>query len=499
MKSLIELVLLFSKSKFKAIGLLAVLLERGSQMERLFDGIASGTLETDEQALAAFPEFKGNKARLATLKSKLQDRLHDAVLLLDFNESAYNDRQKAFYECSRKYASAMVLLGKGLRKNGVDLLEATLRQALRFEFTSLAVDILLALSMHTALDGEVKKTEEYQALKVQQEELMLVERKVEQMYKDLTTNFVRKKSGKDDLEAKAREFLEEVKPYTEQYTAYRVQLFGRLMEINLYDSMGDYKMVAQLAEEGLAFFSKKTYKSATALQALNYHLLVALFNLREYDRSIKLSEQYSELYEEGTYNWFKLQEVMFLGAMHARHYEEARDICASTIHAPKYESQPAPIREIWKIFEAYIAYLVANQTLPASAFPSNFRLQKFLNEVPVFGQDKSGMNVTILVAQCLHYLSEHDEEKCLKRVDALVKYRTRYLNHERTLRSYTFFRMLEGIAKAGFQAQKTEQDTLPLLQFLQAHPPESANQNHEIEVIPYERLWKKILNGLAKK
>ena len=496
MKDLTKLVSLFQKSKFRSAGLLVLILEPGSQMWRLYECIAQGSVETDEQGMEAFPEFNGNKARFATLKSKLQDRLYDAVLLLDFNESAYSDRQKAFYECSRRYASAMVLLGKGLRNNGIDLLESVLRQALRFEFTALVVDVLLALSMHTSLEGNVKKTQAYESMKERQEDLLGVERKVEQMYKDLISSFVRKKSEKDKLEPKAVEYLAAVKPYMATYQCYRVQLFGRLMEINLYDSMGNHAMVAQLAEDGLVFFSQKDYKSATAIQTLTCQLLVALFNLRQYDRSIVLADRYMEYFEIGSYNWFKLQELLFLLFMYGRAYEKARTTCEQVMTNPKYEEQAAPIFELWKIFEAYLAFLVTIKVLPETTFPSNFRLAKFLNEIQVFNQDKSGMNVSVLVVQCLHYLADHDEDQCLQRVDALAKYRTRYLTHESAFRSYTFIRMLESIPKMGFQASQIEQRARPLLEALRAHPSETTNQNHEVEIFPYEALWDIVLRSL---
>jgi hypothetical protein len=280
------------------------------------------------------------------------------------------------------------------------------------------------------------------------------------------------------------------------YQTYRVQLFGRLMEINLHDSVGDYAMVARLAEEGLAFFSQKDYKSATAIQSLNYQLLVALFNLRQYDRSTLLADRYSEYYETGSYNWFKLQELLFLVFMYGGAYEQARTTCEQIMSNPKYEEQPAPIFELWKIFEAYLAFLVAIKVLPETTFPSNFRLAKFLNEIQVFNQDKSGMNVSVLVAQFLHHLADHDQEQCLQRVDALAKYRTRYLTDQSAFRSYTFIRMLESIPKMGFQASQIEQGARPLLEALRAHPAETTNQNHEVEILPYEALWEMVLRSL---
>lgn len=501
MQDLIELVDLIKKSKFKSSGLLGLVLEPNSQMERLFDAIAERDQQDwEEPLLALFPEYKNNMARLATLKSKLKDRLLDTVLLLDFGQSGYSDRQKAYDECHRRYATAMVLLEKGARRIGIDTLEALLRNTLRFEFTELSLNVLRNLSRHYAfVEGEKKKYEQIEVQLAEQSKIYEAEMTVERLYKDLINDFVRRKSSKGELLAKAAQYVAISKPLLQYHHTYWVQLLGRLMEITLHDSKGDHQRVATLAEEGIAFFQAKPYASKSAFQAFHNHLLEALFNLRDYERSIELVERYKDRFEEGTFNWFKLQELVFLQAMHTGRYEEAAELRCAVMKHPKYERQSPPIWELWKIFDAFLAYLVASKALSEDFCSETFKLGKFANEIQFYTQDKSGMNVPVLLIQFLFELLERRWDKSLDRIESLSKYRTRYLSDPTSSRSHTFIQMLEQIPKANFDMERVFLRTKTIQEKLKNTPAEINKQNYETEILPYEVLWEMVKLNLVQK
>ena len=497
MNDLIDLVDLVKKSKFKSIGLMGLLLEKDSQMERLFEGIAKGDIRTDEALISAFPEFGGSLTRMATLKSKLKDRLLDSVLLLDLGETVSTDRQKAYHECHRKYAAAMILLAKGLRSIGIETLETLQRKNLRFEFTEMSIEVLRTLSQNYAfIEGEKKKYDEVEALLTQQEEVYKKERNIEHLYKDLTADFVRKKGDKRRLRDKAAEYLQQIKPLLDQCSSYWVQLLGRLMEIMLYDTLGDQAEVARLSEAGILFFEQKPYSSTSAFQAFHNYLFAALLSLRQYERCQALIDQYGERFEAGAFNWFKRQELQFLKATYTSDYENARNIFAQTILHSKFTEQSPPIWEIWKIFEAYIAFLVKVGAMPPDTNSSMFKVGKFVNEIQVYSHDKRGMNIHIILLQFLFELINGNYEKCTGRLDALAKYRQRYLTDPACFRSHSFILMLEQIPKSSYQKGLVEDRTIALLEALQAQSPELSNRNYEIEIIPYETIWALVLHSL---
>lgn len=499
MEELIELVGLYKKSKLRTRDLLAVLIEPGSQMDRLFLGITSGQVRTDKQILAAFPEFKSSTTRAAALKYKLKERLVDGVLMLDFDEPAYADRQTAYHECQRKYASAMVLIGRGLKRNGIEVLETLLRQTLRFEFTELNLSILRALSRYYVfIEGEKKKYLDMECLLSQQEVLHDMERRAEYLYKDLINDFVRRKAGKEQLAPKAKAYMEEVKPWMARYESYWLQMMCRLLEITWYDILGNYLAVAHLAEESIRYFAEKPYESSSAFQAFHNHLFEALFHLRHYERCHELVSQYGDRFEVGSFNWFKLQELLFLQAMFTGTYEEAARIYKLVVKRPEFPNTALPVRELWKIFEAFLTYLVVAGQLAETVFSGVFRAGRFINEIQMYAQDKSGMNVSVMLLPFLFDLLEERFSACLERIDALAKYRLRYLSDPASRRSHCFVRLLEQLPKCGFSADLVESRTRTLVDELRAHPI-IPGQNYEQEVIPYEILWDLVSRALTLK
>ena len=499
MQELITLVQLFQTTKFKINGLLNIILEQGSEMERLYDAIASGAVQSDEDARAIFPEYDKNPARLYSIKGKLKDRLNDSILLLDFRESSFTERQKAFFECSKKWAAAMTLISKNARENAINLLENLLRHTLRYEFTELTLDILRTLRLHYGvLEGDQKKFDQIEEQINRYEEIWIMERKTEGFYAELVTRFVRTKSLKDTVSGKARLYFEQVKPFLEQCDTFKVQFFGRLIEIVIYDSINDYANTARLCEDALTFFEKKDYTSSIVLQVFHYNLFACYLNLQEYKKCLQLADKNEGLFEVGTYNWFKLQELYFLTAMHSGDFSGAAATCLAVFSHPNLEQQTLPVIELWKIFEAYTYLLFRVNLIPANRQTGKFKVSKFLNEIQVFSKDKAGMNIPVLIIQFLFDLVEGKWSQIIDRVDNLAKYRSRYIDGRQTVRSHAFIRMLELIPKASFKLTEVEKRAESILQQLRAVPLEAANQNHEIEIIPYEVLWTLVLNILGK-
>jgi hypothetical protein len=499
MQELITLIALFQKTKFKSSGMLAILLESGSQMERLYEAIASGTVTTDEEAKAHFPEFKKDPGKLHTVKSKLKDRLNDSILLLDFKESSYSDRQKAFFECSKKWAASMILLSKNARANGISLLEHLLKHTLRFEFTELTLDILRTLRLHYGvLEGNQKKFDEIELQINRFEEVWMMERRAESNYAELVTRYVRSKSDKNAISERAKEYFERVQDYLTQCDTFKVHLFVRLAELLIYDSINDYENTAKRCEDALAFFGGKDYNSGIALQVFNYNLFVCYLNLRNYEKCRALADKNKELFEEGTYNWFKLMELYFLNSLHSGKYEEAAEIFEQAYGHPGFEDQPVQITELWQIFESYLYLLSKVGRIKAEKVEQRFKIGKFSNTVVTFSKDKAGMNIPILVIQFLLEVQGGKHDALTDKVDNMAKYRSRYLPESEAARSHFFFKMLEQIPKGNFKHQEIEKRTEKLQEQLAGVPLEAANQNYEIEIIPYRELWEITMELLGK-
>jgi hypothetical protein len=503
MRDLVELINLLDKTKLKANGILKFIIEPESKMEMLYNALANKQVQSDDDALTFFREQQEDLTSLGSLKSKLKDRLLDSFFLLDFKESNYSSRQKAFHECYKKWATIMSLLNKNAKITGIDLAEKLLRHAAHFEFTELSLDILRVLRLQYSLvDGDVKKYDTVKAQYDRFEQIWMMESKAEKYYSELMIQYTNSKATQLEVAEMAKGYFRELEPFMKDCHSFKLHLFGRLIELLIYNSENDYFNTARLCEDAIAFFDKKEYDSGLPLQVFYYNLIVCYLQLREFDKGQAVINRCAYYFEEGSFNWFKLQELFFLLAMHTGHYAGAYELYEKVTSYPRFEDKAIQIVEMWKIYQAYLYYLIKVDAIPADIVSdkiTQFKINKFLNEIPLFSKDKRGMNISILIIQILYSIADKKYDKTRERIENIEKYCSRYLKDNDTYRSNCFIRMILTIPQAAFHREAVNRKTDRYYKLLSAVPLEAARQAHEVEIIPYENLWKMTVDSLEMK
>jgi tetratricopeptide (TPR) repeat protein len=200
------------------------------------------------------------------------------------------------------------------------------------------------------------------------------------------------------------------------------------------------------------------------------------------------------------YNWYKTLIVQFIVFNHSNQFDKAYDTYLKAVSHSNFSKQYSEVREIWYINEAYVYYFHVKAAIstPVNKRLKKFRLNKFLNEVPVFSRDKRGMNINILILHVLLLLHRKEYEKVADRAEALRAYTKRYLRKDETFRSNCFIKMLIQIPASNFHKAAVSRNTADLYKKLTsvgiAH-----NKSAEVEIVPYETLWEFALSSLDYK
>ena len=502
MQELVDLVDFIEKTKFRSGSLLDAVIHPDSQMGKIYHAVASGKAHTDSDILSLFPEISG-ETNLMTLKSRLKNRLCDMVFLLDFREEKNPDRQTAFVECTKKWSSAMILISKNVRAVGIKQLENLLRHAQEFEFTELSMNIIRTLQLYfSTANIDSKKFEKLDQLYQEMEETWTAERMAEKLYGELMMNHVNVRSDKHASSEKAAEYFQRLEPYMQRFQSFKVQFFGRLIETLIYDGRNDYHGMEKVCVDAIEFFETKKYKSDMVQQAFYYNIITCCLYTRQFEKVKNYALQIETLLEINSFNWFRIQEIMLINAFHSEQYDTAFDLLMKVQANPYLPSQPPQIIEIWKIFEAYVYYLVTvgKITVSESELPAHrFKISRFVNEVPLLSKDKGGMNVSVLIIQFLFFVAQRKMEECENRVDAMHKYCSRYLSDTNSLRSQYFIKMLLQIPQSDFKPRQIQLKTEKYYNQLLNTPWHAVNQHREVEVIPYESLWMIVMESIQAK
>ncbi len=499
MQDLNQLIGSLQWTKLQSSGLWNSLFRPDSKLAQLFELIHRQQVRTEAEAAALIYRSPAALPKIRQLKRQLKERLLEAVFLFDFQEPGFTDRQKAHFECNRRWATAMTLLSKKLPDLGIEQLELLLRHTRHFEFTDLSMNALYHLRLHYGtLVGDPKKYEQYRDLYREYQELWVVENEVEQKYTDLLHQLANKDADEGTLTAQAERSFVEVQALLQKYPSFRLQLYGRLLELLWHSRRNDYAAVAGSCEAALLFFQQKPYSSDLPGQVFYYQLVLACVHLRDFGRGQGIVRRHGQVYETGSFNWFKVQELYLLLALHTQHYDEAYDTGAVAEQAPGLAELPADTRDMWAVYQGYLHFLA--QVRRADRLPdARFRMPRWLSGAPAFSPESRGLHVPLLVLQFLTALREQRFSACADSLKTLEQYVGGQVRRDAHFRSNTFLKMLLQLPPAGFHREAVGRKTERLLQQLSSLPAALANQAQEVEIVPYEDLWEMILELLPNR
>ncbi|MFN0034959.1 MAG: hypothetical protein ACKVUS_07835 [Saprospiraceae bacterium] len=469
-----------------------------SKLLALWEGIAKGRFSTDEAAAKALYDegYEGSKYR--KLKSDLRERLLDAVLEIDGNQKSYSDYQKAYYECHRQWAVVRILTGQNANAAALSVATRLLRQAEKFDFTLLAMDIVSYLRTQYGLrESNDHKFRAAQEVFERHRKTYDAENQAEVLYTTLIVRYVNNRSAQTDVSHLATEYWEQIHPQMEQHATYKLQMYGYMIGLMRHTAANDHAQALLACNEAIRFFKSRDYEPRVPLQIFYYQSLICNIQLRQFEEGQVSAGYCLKIMQEGTFNWFKYRELYLQLSLHTGEFGRASAILYETLQHARFEFLPENVKEIWRIYEAFVQYLILAGKAPTKTGAAKFKLAKFINDTPIFSKDKSGINIAIIVVKMLLMLQEHRFSQMLDDVEAIEQYCYRHLRGDNAQRSYFFLKMLLHIPTSGFDPVQSVAKAERYLQKLKATPLQVANQTHEIEVIPYEMLWEIAIDSLS--
>lgn len=478
--------------------------QANSKLGRLYNCLyGTSSNKTPDQIAKDLGFESASDINFKNLKKDLKERLINTLFLVDTSEVKYGHLEGAYMNCWKEWAAAKILFTKGALVAGIDLTRRVYIRSNRYEFTELALNTSRTLRMYYATQGaDPKKFEEYHEANTYYQRLFEWESRAEGYYTSLMVNFSSSRSHKPGLSQQAFMYYAYLEPALRQYSAFRLHRFAKFIQLIGYMSQHDYTNAIRVCDEALEKLQEKQFVAKQAISSFLYQKLVCHIKIQEFSDGQRAAEE-SITYEiPGSFNWFKNRELSIILALHTKNYGEAYRIHQQAVNHKGFTRLDAVTQESWFIMNGYLRYLQAIGKIelpPSEARQQRFRLAKFLNQVPVFSKDKRGKNIPILILQILFTISRHQYQEAFNRIEAIEKYCTRYLRRDDTFRSNCFIKMLLLIPIHGFHRQAVERHSMALLKQLATMPLAQAQQNLDIELIPYEHLWPMVLGSLDAK
>ncbi len=479
MNHLIDLVDLIPLSKVR---FLEVMGKRDDKAEKLYHLLHQAKVQSEEQAIQLLmPDDQYGKVNFWKIKKKLKDRLINTFLASQPND--LTEVQRAYFECYKAHAIVNILIGRGKRNVAIHLAEYALKNALKYELTDLSLSLSRRLVRHYAIVSVNKqKRKKYESIIRENLSLLGDEIRAELIYCDFAS-LAQSKRGytKQNIE-QANEYKNELNAMITKHQSYWLMMLASNVSVFYHQITNNQQGIIESCEKALLYFSALPYMPPySARFAFLFKMIPAYLKLGEMEQSEKYVQECLELAPSGSHNENVATEYWAILKLHQEEYTAAFAITQEMI------AKKSSNIEAFRIYNAYAAFML----------DQDIKLGKLLNELPRFSNDKRGMNINILVLQVLFYLRKGQRGHIIDRMAALERYSYRYLKKDETFRSNCFIHMLLSLEKGNFTAIGVKRSASKYLARLKEMPISKSGQDIDVEIIPYERLWVRVLKMLG--
>ncbi len=500
-----DLVQVISRNKVKQIEVLGNPGQEDSRIEAFYDGIAKNNFTSDEAAAKFFFGVADAKdPNYKKMRNRLVRQLINTSFFVDVNLPMFNDRSKAYYNCYRDYAAALILVMRKASKASVYILQQLLEQTIKYEFIELTADVARLLRQEYARSQVDQSNHEYYSkIHRQYEEKRRGELLALDYQEELIHYYIVRRSPNEDVHRLATVYFDELQGIAPEVDSSA--FYAALYRIGIikYLSQNDCENVLKVCDEAIVNLQNRKNTGRGALFSIAIQKFTCLMQLRRFDSGEAEATFIFCLktIEEGDFNWFRLHEVYAIYCLHARQYDKALQIFTTGYTHPRFNMLSGTIRDNWNLLEGYFHLLTIFNKLRTETVTKvigEFRLSRFVNDMEVLTKDKEGMNIPLVFLPILYHVASGTLHQSTISIDAIEKYRKRYLDNDLNRRSACFLNLMTALSRKPFELKSAERKIEKELAILQKEAPQVSRQTSAIEIIPYEDLWQTLLEATGR-
>lgn len=496
-----DLIKVITRNKIKNIEILGYTNKKKPLTEELYDAVIDKDFETEEEAAAYFyPGDSGGLAKIRKVRWRLVRQLVNLIFFIDNKESKFSERNNAYFNAYRDLAAAKIMIAKSASKAGIFLLHDVFEKSQQYEFTELCAESCRSLREIYARSGSDK---EYLTLYTDLHRKFEEKRQQEYIafdyYEELISYYFTKNVSNKQIHQKASDYHRTLSGLIHEVDTSQFYFHTYNISLIKYMSNHEYRKAFDICEEALDVFNKRSNLNRGSTLAIAIQKLSCLTQLRlfeTYDKSDFLAFCI-ELTDEGSFNWFKVLDMQVYYCIYTKQYETALEIVALATSHSRYKLLNGVTSEIWQLHAGYLHLLAKLGRLDAQKVEQvagEFKYSKFMNQFKAIESDKEGMNIPLVLFPVLYNLAIGNDLEYGRSLEALDKYRQRYLSTEANRRSAYFMKALVALSKKPFEPVASERKIQYEINELKKIPPEDAARFFVVEIVPYEDLWEMLIS-----
>jgi len=502
MKHLIEISKIVTKRKVRKIEIFDdhSLRHKKSKFNEFYEALRNQKFKNDRDAAEYLYGCSPTDAKYRQLKSRFRKRLLNTLFFLDINTPATSSYDRAYYSCNKEWTLVKTLLWYDASNTAAQLARQLLTTALKFQFADLIVNCSRILREHSARKGNERKYEEYDNYIKHYTHVLEAEIRSEEFFQRVIMNYYHPPSKETDLQEKIGAYCDALISLSEQYDSPVIFYNMYLVWIYRFEMQQDFEAMLEVCERGEKYILEHpNFRQERQLAVIQSKKMSVYLHMRDFRYGRTNAEKSLSNHREGNPVWFLFLEYYFLLAMHTENFIQAIAIFKRATEHSKFKKLDSEEREKWKLFEGYVNYIIENEgkknPIIGSQQSRSFNLNKILKQKLNFSREMVLFNVLYLILQMLFYIERRSFSNVTERIDRLKKYSARLARKEEYERAVQFIRLLQQLPKADYQLDELS-NTQKYLSAIQQAPFFYRGLPAELEVIPYEMLWSRILDAL---
>ena len=449
-------------------------------------------------------EYTPSHPAYRALKNRFRDLVTTAIMDDDVYSSNYRTYDDAQVNGYQQLNLISLLLTRRAWHSVKYLTHLTLRRIKDYEIlpiNSRLTSILAGLYLGVGFDE--KQFTKYQALANYYAEAERVLNQVSSYYREMRRMIYAHKLLPNEIGTEVAQYVQHCEQDVKKYpNVSAMQAMFFIMKVHGLTLVGDYRKAIEVANEAEKVLRKCRGVGNQSLSLMALTRVECSVKLRDFDQGSIQVQRAERMVPTHSINQIKLTEYAITLGLQTQHFDYAYEQLAQLDRKVLNRLLTAQHVEFWLILEAYLNLLVLAKRIDPDGQRkelSDFKLYKFVNNVPSYSKDKQGMNIQILIFQVIYFIIQGQFGKIIDRTDALIRYGSRYLMNNENLRNNCFFKLLLTAEKCNFHRAATVRESSKTYQKMISPEAKKLGRANSTEIVPYEVLWEIVLENLEEK
>ena len=498
MKKLKELITDVSPMKLKSVQILG---REDNLTDQLYNIICSGEIKNDEEAMQILYGNSSSKTAYYQVKKKLYSRLVDSLFLIDLSQKKINSYIVAKNYLAKYSGAFEIIRARGAYENQLYLGDKLIKLAVKYNLYQYVIRLTPRMWQLSALiKSDENALEYYHELYIKYRAVESIENLANFYWHRVVYHTSKKRMIINvKLTMEIETYIKEIETKILAEHTCITFLNLSLLKLRILEMQNDHEAIIIMVDDILPQLDNYVDVMPNFYHIILSRKITSLITLRRYADARKSTVLDASYLREGNKTWYTLRENIIVLNFYEEHYKEAYEVYFDTINNESFKLLRESKQEIFKVYRAYFQFFenVGLLEIPKDKVEKlPFRYAKFINDVPIYENDKVGIKITIVVAQFLLLFSEEKYLDAIDKIESVRQYSRAYLRKDATYRSSCFLKMLIKLVECNYHKASTIRKTKTLYAKLKNHPMDVQRQTSHVEIVPFENLWEIILGSI---